>query len=520
MPSEATPRRTYALIAALTLLVAAVMLCLDGVLNGDVYLQLASGRFIAGHGLVGTDPFPTIAHGQPWLNEQWLTELTFYGLSRIVGITGLTVLYALLLAAALALLLWMCRRKGTMMLIALAALYGPGAWMVLHPRAAGFTVLAFSALVVLIVGAWLTPPSASGGLRRRWAALAILLLFALWANLHGGFISGLLLIGLVVVGLGLDRWRGHPTAVGKRPLVALGLIGALAVVTVTLTTPLGAEIWSYLLSFQNPAIGRISSEWRTALERPNAVAYLALAAIFVIWLWWRAPSPRALTPLLISGAFLILALISVRNLIFVGAAIGLQIACSAPDYPGPRSRAPVALALAATVLAGVVWLGNIGPAKNPFGSPLVRYALAHPPPHGRIASYTAVGSYLLWRSPKTPVVLDGWLEHFSSSELWGTYSLLGGHSSHLMRKVRSLRVGAAIADRHTAVRVLARHGFVKEFSTPRGAYLVRRSATRAHRERRLGVLARRGRPGSPQADSSRARSSSPVTRLRLASASP
>ena len=89
-----------------------------------------------------------------------------------------------------------------------------------------------------------------------------------------------------------------------------------------------------------------------------------------------------------------------------------------------------------------------------------------------------------------------------------------------MRKVRSLSVGAAIADRHTAVRVLARHGFVKEFSTPRGAYLVRRSATPGHPERRLGVLARSGRPGSPQADSSRARSSSPVTRLRIASASP
>ena len=97
-----------------------------------------------------------------------------------------------------------------------------------------------------------------------------------------------------------------------------------------------------------------------------------------------------------------------------------------PRLPWTAVARPVALALAATVLAGVVWLGSIGPAKNPFAIPLVRYALAHPPPHGRIASYTAVGSYLLWRSPKTPVVLDGWLEHFSSSELWGTYSLLGG----------------------------------------------------------------------------------------------
>jgi MFS family permease len=520
MRSEPTPQRTYALIAALTLLVAAVMLCLDGVLNGDVYLQLASGRFIAGHGFVGTDPFPTVAHGQPWLNEQWLTELTFYGLSRIVGITGLTVLYALLLAASLALLLWMCRRKGTMMLIALAALFGPGAWMVLHPRAAGFTVLAFSTLVVLIVDAWLTP-HARGRLRRRWAALAILLLFAVWANLHGGFVGGLLLLALVVVGLGLDHWRGHPAAGGKRPLVALALVGSLAVVTVTLTTPLGDEIWSYLLSFQNPAISRISSEWRTSLARPNAVAYLALAAMFVIWLWWRVPSPRALTPLLISSAFLIFALISVRNLIFVGPAIGLQIACMAPDFPRPRSRTPVALALAGAILAGLVWLGSIGPARNPFRSPLVRYALAHPPAHGRIASYTALGSYLLWRSPKTPVVLDGWLEDYSSSELWGTYSLLGGRSSHLMRKVRSLRVGAAIADRRSAARVLARHGFVTEFSTPRGDYLVRRSAAGGHPERRFGVLARRGQPDSLQADSSRSHSSgSPVMRIRPASASP
>jgi hypothetical protein len=128
--------------------------------NGDLYLQLLSGRFIAGHGLVGTDPFPTIAHGQPWLNQQWLAELAFYGLARLVGITGLTIAYALLLAAPLALLLWLCRRKGTVMMFAVAALYGPGLWVVIHPRAAGFTLLAFSAVAAVIATAWLTPRAA------------------------------------------------------------------------------------------------------------------------------------------------------------------------------------------------------------------------------------------------------------------------------------------------------------------------------------------------------------------------
>jgi hypothetical protein len=479
MLAEAAPRRTYALIAAITLLVAAVMLCLDGAVDGDVYLQLASGRFIAEHGLVGTDPFPTIAHGSPWLNQQWLTELTFYGVSRVVGITGLTVVYALLLGAPLALLLWMCRRKGTMMMIALAVLYAPGAWMVLHPRAAGLTMLAFSALVVLIVAAWLTssPASRAQG-RARWVPVGVLLLFALWANLHGGFVGGLLLIGLVVSGLALDRWRAHPAAVSSRQLVALVLIGVLAVVTVTLATPLGTEIWSYMLSFRNPAIAQISSEWEPAFQRPRAVVYLMLASAFVLWLWWRSPSPRAITPFLVSTGFLGFAAVSVRNLVFVTPAIALQIACSAPARDRPRPRAVVALAAAGTLFAGLIWVGTLGPARNarPLGSPLVRYAVSHPPREGRIASSAPVGSYMLWRSPRTPVVLDGWLEHFSPSELRGTYSLLDGRSAHPTRNLRRLRIGAAIANRRAAIRVLRRHGFVRVFSTGDGSYLVRRGA--------------------------------------------
>jgi hypothetical protein len=477
MLSDAAPRRTYALIAALALLVAAVMLCWDGVLDGDVYLQLASGRFIAAHGPVATDPFPTIAQGTPWLNEQWLTELTFYWVAQAVGITGLTVVYALLIGAPLALLLWMCRRKDTMMLIALAALYGPGAWMVLHPRAAGFTVLAFSALVALIAAPWLTSPPVMEGRRRLiWITVGVVALFALWANLHGGFIGGLLLIVLVAGGLALDRWRRHPAAVGRGQLLLLVLLGLVATATVTLTTPLGDEIWTYILSFRNPAISRISSEWQTAFERPRAVAYLGIATAFVLWLWWRTRAPRALTPLLVSIGFIVFAAVSVRNLIFVAPAIALQIACSAPVHSAPRPRAAIVLATAGTLMAGLIWIGSVTPPVNaqPLGSRLLRYVAAHPPPRGRIASYAGVGSYLLWRSPRTPVVLDGWLEHFSASELRNTYSLLNGGDVHMARSLRKLRIGAAIANQPAAIRALRRHGFVTAFATHDGAYLVRR----------------------------------------------
>ena len=93
------PARTRLLIACLTLLVAALALCADRARNGDLYLQLFTGRFITQHGLVSHDPFPTIGQGRPWLNQQWLSELGFYAAAKSVGVTGVTVLYAALIAA-------------------------------------------------------------------------------------------------------------------------------------------------------------------------------------------------------------------------------------------------------------------------------------------------------------------------------------------------------------------------------------------------------------------------------------
>ena len=67
-----------ALIGALIALVGALALCLDRVHNGDFYLSLTSGRFIAEHGFATHDPFSTVSQGGTWLNQQWLSELTFF----------------------------------------------------------------------------------------------------------------------------------------------------------------------------------------------------------------------------------------------------------------------------------------------------------------------------------------------------------------------------------------------------------------------------------------------------------
>ena len=91
-----------------------------------------------------------------------------------------------------------------------------------------------------------------------------------------------------------------------------------------------------------------------------------------------------------------------RNLIFVAPALAFLIACSAPDRATPQPRALVALAGGGRAGAGVAYAAILGPARNDApGFAAVRYALKHPPKHGRIAAYAGASSYVLWRSPRT-----------------------------------------------------------------------------------------------------------------------
>ncbi len=476
---DATPLRTKLLIAMLAILMVAIALCVNRALNGDLYLLLFSGRYIAHHGPVGYDPFPTIQAGQSWLNQQWLSEVGFYGAERVVGTTGITVLYALLIGLPLALVLGAIRRKGPVLMIIVAALYLPGILAIIHPRAAGFTLLLFSVLLILILAAWRLDSRRAEGTTRAplWALAVIPGLFVLWANLHGGFIAGLLLVGLVTAGLAIDRWRGLGRPVPA--IVVLGVAGVLGAIAATFATPLGVDIWSYILSFRNPALKLASTEWEPVTHSVPAMAYLVAGAALAVWTWRNAPRPRRVIPVLVAAGFLVFAASSMRNLIFVAPALALQIACSAPDRLAAPSRIVVGLAASAVAGALIVYAAILGPPNaDRVGNPAVQYAIQHPPERGRIVAYAGPSSYMLWRAPETPVVINGWLEHFTAAELRANFGILHGSKPDPTPYVKRLHAGAVIAYLPEAIERLEAHGFVAKFSGPNGTYLVRKDTAR------------------------------------------
>jgi hypothetical protein len=101
------------------------------------------------------------------------------------------------------------------------------------------------------------------------------------------------------------------------------------------------------------------------------------------------------------------------------------------------------------------------------------YAAEHAPAHGRILMPSGTGSYMLWRHPEVPVVVDGRLEQYSARDLLATYRLLAGRRSAL-RYIRRWRIGAVLTRNATGAAVLERHGFRLVARVDGGYYLVAR----------------------------------------------
>ena len=443
--------RPLAVVAGLVAVATAILLYANRELAGDLFWLLAAGRYVDAHGAGAHDPFLTIAHGRHWYNQQWLSEWLLFQLQRAGGIKLVAFAYALLLGGTLAPLAWGCRRRRLGLVLAAFVLFVGSAVCVLQPRAAGLSLLAF-ALVVTVVYA-----------SRRSRAWLLLLppLFALWANLHGAFLAGLLFVGLSALGAALARrggWRLPRLRLRPAlPLAAATAAGAAAL----LATPLGPGLFGYMAEIgRNHALPLLTNEWLPTWRHPAALALLVAFCAFALLLYRAHPAPRPLAPALIAAGFALFALTAARQAVWLGPVAFHLVRELAPRaaWRVPRRIAVPAAAVAALTLAGW-WIGAPpAPAQPNLMTEAADYAAAHPPRHGRILAPTGTGSYMLWRHPRVPIVVDGRLERYSARELMTAYRLLGG-AEPSPRQLRRWEVGAVLTRNRRGAAALRAHGF-------------------------------------------------------------
>ncbi len=206
--------------------------------DGDLGRHLRVGREILAHGLFYTDRFSWTMQGQPFVPYEWGSEVLFALAHRAAGLPGVVALTAIVIALAYFSLNLLLARLGVDPLLAFlttlaAAMLGAVHWLA-RPHV-------FSLGAVVGVVAILETAGRQDGKTAGWSlansptrrlALCTFLLFALWSNLHGGFLYGLVLIGFYlagdVAGILFDRPRREHVTAARRHGVLLGaaLVGS------------------------------------------------------------------------------------------------------------------------------------------------------------------------------------------------------------------------------------------------------------------------------------------------------
>jgi hypothetical protein len=362
--------------------------------DSDTYWQLATGRWMLAHrALLHEDIFSSTVAGTKFGIGEWLGQLALAGAYEIAGWAGLAVLRALCLAVG-AFFLAQLARRGTPPWIALpllvaALLVSKITW---SDRPLLFTLALFPLLL-----AFLYPLAADPAASRRLYLLPPL--FLLWANLHGGYLLGLIVLGVFAAqGLIAHGRRGVTLAIAAAASAAATFLNPVPLALVGSAREDVLHPPRFLVEFLPPDV----------LTPPGAL--FALFAIAVI------------LSAMLRGGTLIEAMLLVP-LLYLGmtAQRHMQFFCFAalpslgPRLPSlvPPALRPPPLPAAVRVPTALVLLGAalgsvlLAPrAPDDRGYPSGALALLRQN-SGILLNEYDWGGYLIFRVPERPVFIDG-----------------------------------------------------------------------------------------------------------------
>lgn len=222
--------------------------------DGDTARHLRHGETILATGaLIRQDPFSFTRPGAPFVGFEYGSQVLMAGAHRVGGLSGVVVLSALLIALTYALLARYLLRRGveagfTYLVVTLSAVLGSMHWAARPHLVTQLFVVVLLDMLDRDEG----PPA-------WWYGL----LFAVWANLHGGFLFGLILVaifagGLLAAGLLGAGDRGQSLARARTLGFAL-LLGIAA----SFLTPYGAALPRHVVGFfGQELIQRVTSEFQ------------------------------------------------------------------------------------------------------------------------------------------------------------------------------------------------------------------------------------------------------------------
>ncbi len=226
----------------------------------DVYYHLFAGRWMLDHGTIPTRGIGSATFGEkPWHDNEWGFQLLAAALGRTTrdadgvlvltrgGQTALIFLRVLALGWSLALLSAQMARDGidgltrSVALVLGAFLTFNNLFWAVRPQ-----IFSYFGIVLLL---WLLTRDRTGNDGSAWWSLLVI---ALWANLHGAFIIGIVLLG--------TEWVGELLENGPRKK-RLGWVALLSPLAACLNPHGIAQLIHPFLYLTRPEIHTGNAEW-------------------------------------------------------------------------------------------------------------------------------------------------------------------------------------------------------------------------------------------------------------------
>ena len=276
--------------------------------DGDTGRHIVVGKIIVTEQYIPViDVFSHTKSGLLLTTTEWLSEAVFAIAYLAMGLNGVVLLSAILIGVTFALVFhdtFQNNRSfifsfGLILLIAFATLFH---WLA-RPHLFSWLMLAI----------WLPRMDqlARGDTRNVWQ---FPLLMLLWANLHGGFILGILVCAAYLAGWLVEYLRKEAVSVNAfKNLLIAGVLSLL----VTLINPSGMGLWKNVFGHVGDReLMTIHIEWLSPdFHNPNTWPFLIFIVLLVLSFSSSGQSVKSGRSFLATGMIL-LGLYSVRNIPF------------------------------------------------------------------------------------------------------------------------------------------------------------------------------------------------------------
>lgn len=291
--------------------------------DGDAGWHIRTGEAILDSGSVPrVDPYSFSKPGQPWFAWEWLSDVGMGALHRAGGLKAIVWFSAVLIAAFAGVLLRYMMWKGANALVALVmTLVAVGACSIHFLARPHLTTL-----LLVPVTAWMIEADRRKQSGRIWLLVPLM---AVWTNLHGGFVAGILLTGATAVGVTIECLAGNRILM---PAYRYGILTALCSLA-TVVNPYGVELHKHLVHYlQSDWIRNAVQEFQSPTFRgESAMQFEGLLFLGLVAAAYQLRAGRIVEALWIAG-LAHMALGSQRHITLYSAVAGPFVALQVTEW--------------------------------------------------------------------------------------------------------------------------------------------------------------------------------------------